>query len=182
MATIAQKSDLPSTLLSISNITHAALRRSDFWEEPALRGTYSQLIGYASFPTDQSAHAVQLLLAIRGAAILPGLSTVQDVLAENVADSKTAGARKSLQLGALVTTARFYRSLAESVPAEFFGAATKAALVESALALDLWLSSRLDGTARVAELGDAQCALRGFVLLSGPQSVRAPRCVQTVTC
>ncbi|GAA5860983.1 hypothetical protein JCM3774_003214 [Rhodotorula dairenensis] len=133
-------SALSTASYTAGTVTAAILRRSDFWELAHLRTVF--------------------LSTVRTAATVPSLATASGVMhalgQAGVAASKVP-TRDEIQ-GALAVLA----AVAAGVPREYLDSVTRTALADSALGLDLWISSP---RGRVDEdlLSSSQVALREFV-------------------
>lgn len=149
--------DVSASGITTQSITHALARRSDVWELTRLRGP--------------------ILARLRQVTALPGLQSAEDVLyavSATVKASKVDEARRSLEAQTLLATAKLFRAIGERIPSEYLDMATKGSLTDSALALDLWLSSE-HGISAEADRASAQSDLRHFVLADGTSTVRLCR-------
>ncbi|GAA6018243.1 hypothetical protein JCM8202_000236 [Rhodotorula sphaerocarpa] len=88
---------------------------------------------------------------------------VLDAVSGTVKASKADEARRSLEAQTLLATAKLFRAIGERIPSEYLDMATKGSLADSALALDLWLSSE-HGISAEADRASAQSDLRHFVV------------------
>lgn len=168
--------DVSASGITTQSITHALARRSDVWELTRLRGkpiTLPERVVYEL----TSEHTGPILARLRQVTALPGLQSAEDVLyavSATVKASKVDEARRSLEAQTLLATAKLFRAIGERIPSEYLDMATKGSLTDSALALDLWLSSE-HGISAEADRASAQSDLRHFVLADGTSTVRLCR-------
>ncbi|TKA55915.1 hypothetical protein B0A53_01614 [Rhodotorula sp. CCFEE 5036] len=145
----ASSSALSSAPYTTASITAALLRRSDFWELARMRAIF--------------------LATIRTAATVPSLASANDVL-RKIGQSTDAQKPSSEAITLALAT---LTAVAARVPREYLDSTTRVALADSALGLDLWVSSER-GLIDEALLNRAQVVLRELVtLLDAPSLITA---------
>ncbi|KWU44852.1 hypothetical protein RHOSPDRAFT_33674 [Rhodotorula sp. JG-1b] len=145
----ASSSAPSSTPHTTASISAGVLRRSDFWELAGMRAIF--------------------LATIRTAATVPSLTSANDVL-RNIGQSTDAQKPSPEAISSALAT---LTAVAARVPREYLDSTTRVALADSALGLDLWISSER-GSIDEALLNRAQVVLRELVtLLDAPSLITA---------